>query len=111
MINSATGHHIVDISGVYYGCTDPDAYYIEGSNLVVLFLSDNEDVSGVYVYDISNLIDGVTFRQVTLKNPLLPLRRLLLEDDHLTIEWEPCHWEYYHIASSKRLDNRLYLGH
>ena len=111
MINSATGHHIVDTTGVYYGCTDPDAYYIEGSNLVVLFLAENEDVTGVYVYDISNLIDGVTFRQVTLKYPLLPLRRLLLEGDHLTIEWEPCHTDHYFITTSKRIGDRLYLGY
>ena len=111
MINSATGHHIVDTSGDYDLCPKANRYYIEGSNLAVFFwLQANRERSGIYVYDISNLIDGVAFRQVTLKHPLLPLRRLLLEGDHLTIEWEPCHWEYYHITTSKRVGDRLYLG-
>ena len=112
MINSATGHHIVDTSGDYDLCPKANRYYIEGSNLAVFFwLQANREQSGIYVYDISNLIDGVAFRQVTLKHPLLPLRKLLLEGDHLTIEWEPCHWEYYHITTSKRVGDRLYLGH
>ena len=67
-------------------CSEPQYYYLDGNTMVVKFNHRDSRDDSIFAYNLSNLVEGVSFVQKTLAHNLLPIDSLLLENGKLTIE-------------------------
>ena len=65
----------------------------------------------IFLYDLSNIVEGINFVEKTLSQPKsLPIDSLFLENGLLIIEWHPCRIETSHFSASRLIDGVLYFG-
>ena len=105
MINKVVGIHQRDETHDYKKCISADGYYLDGLTMGVNFSGRR-----IFLYDLSNLIDGISFVQKTFPANVLPIDLMLLENGLLTIKWKPCNPHTTHENHSIVKDGILYMG-
>lgn len=110
MISKVRGIHLRDETEHYSKCVSAERYYLDGSTMGASFFHETTSELRIFLYDLSNLIEGVNFVQKTFPENVLPIDSLLLENGLLTIKWKPCNPHTTHENHSVEHDGVLYLG-
>ena len=106
MINKVVGIHQRDETEDYTKCIEAQEYYLDGLTMGVHFSGRR-----IFLYDLSNLIEGISFVQKTFPEHVLPIDSMLLENGLLTIKWRPCTIYIPCENHSIEKDDVLYMGH